>query len=346
MMDDKKFDELLTNSLNEEEKMPEKINQLFSKFEMEVKEMEENKARTEQMKKINKENKRMKRASIVAALLGLFGACGIAYATVVPQEWKNSLTSLVNNYFGVHLNEEQLEHSGVQEKTFESIIESEKSDAEKYSVLLDPDLYIETDGTRYVLIESNYEQYDFFGGDNQNDKIILEKFDKPIEIKIGIANTIFMQQLDLEMTVLDENGNVKERKEPTIEEVLEYQNKQLKDNWDLHYHGEDGRTYNDLFVKITGMTVMNGNNTTDEDYNNFARAKKIKVTFNNEKEEIINLQDSKEAQFIDLEYMQQDISKPINIKVEVLETYEGLTSQDTYIADIQFGITSNILQGR
>ena len=346
MMDNEKFDKTLKNRIDETTEMPEKINQLFSNFEMEVKEMEENKQRAEQTNKIIKENKRMKRASIVAALLGFFGACGIVYATVVPQEWKNNFTSLVNSYFGVELNEDQLDHSGVQEKTFESIIKSEKTDAEKYSVLLDPDLYIESDGTRYVLIESNYEQYDFIGWNNQNDKIILEKYDKPIEIKMGIANTIFMEQLDNEMTILDENNKVIGRKEATIEEALEYQNKQLKDNWDLHYHGEDGRTYNDLFVKITGMTVMNGNNTTDEDYNNFARAKKIKVTFNNEKEEIINLQDSKEAQFIDLEYMQKDISKPIEIKVEVLETYEGATSQDTYIADIQLGITSNIPQGR
>ena len=148
------------------------------------------------------------------------------------------------------------------------------------------------------------------------------------------------------MTILDENNKVIGRKETTMEDLLKYQDNGLKNNWDLHYHGGDGRTYNDVFFKITGMTLMNGNNATDEDYNNFARAKKIKVTFNNEKEEIINLQDSKEAQFIDLEYMQEDISKPINIKVEVLETYEGLTSQDTYIADIQFGITSNIPQGR
>lgn len=53
-----------------------------------------------------------------------------------------------------------------------------------------------------------------------------------------------------------------------------------------------------------------------------------------------------EAQYIDLQYIQEDISKPVEISVEVLETYAGNVSNDIYIADIQFGISSNIPQGR
>ena len=38
--------------------------------------------------------------------------------------------------------------------------------------------------------------------------------------------------------------------------------------------------------------------------------------------------------------------KPVQINIEVLETYKGEKSDDTYIADIQFGMESNIPQAR
>ena len=102
----------------------------------------------------------------------------------------------------------------------------------------------------------------------------------------------------------------------------------------------------ELHFKVTGMLLMNGNNVTEEDYNNNSRAKKIKVTFNDKQEEIINLLDTADAQYIDLEYIHYDISKPVEISVEVLETFKGNLNEDTYMADIQFGISSNIPQGR
>jgi len=47
-----------------------------------------------------------------------------------------------------------------------------------------------------------------------------------------------------------------------------------------------------------------------------------------------------------LQYIHYDISKPVNISVEVLEMYEGKVNNDIYVADVQFGISSNIPQGR
>ena len=79
----------------------------------------------------------------------------------------NDLTSIVNSYFEEKVEEGTLEKSGVQAKTLESIIKAGKENADQYSVLLKPELYIGGDGTEYILINSNYEQYDFIGWDNQ-----------------------------------------------------------------------------------------------------------------------------------------------------------------------------------
>ena len=91
---------------------------------------------------------------------------------------------------------------------------------------------------------------------------------------------------------------------------------------------------------------MNGNNESEDSYIAYDRAKKIKVTANNEKEYIFELKDTNEIQIFDIDYRQNDIKTPVNFKIEVLETYEGEKDADVYISDIQFDITSNILQGR
>lgn len=44
--------------------------------------------------------------------------------------------------------------------------------------------------------------------------------------------------------------------------------------------------------------------------------------------------------------MQNTIETPVNIEIEILDKYNGEKTNDVYISDIQFGITSNIPQGR
>ena len=100
-----------------------------------------------------------------------------------------------------------------------------------------------------------------------------------------------------------------------------------------------------LYFEITGMIIMNGNNTSEDAFYNNSRAKKIKIIFNDEQEKIFELKDTMDIQLIDLQYKQEDISKPIDIKIEVLETYEGEKTKDIYISDIQFGVNSNITHG-
>ena len=99
------------------------------------------------------------------------------------------------------------------------------------------------------------------------------------------------------------------------------------------------------YFALEKMVVMNGNNTSEEDYKNNSRAKKIKVIVNETEEYILELEDTNKAQIFELNYKQKTISKPIDILIEVLEAYSGDESQDIYISDIQFGIISNISMG-
>ncbi len=233
---------------------------------------------------------------------------------------------------------------GVQDNTITELINSEYKEKEKYSQLLDPDVYGLGDSNGGTLIESNYDQYNF-NTENEAIGVPIEKYTNKIIIKMGMINYTCLENLDNINMVLDENGNVLEDKEETIEDALLYQSNEFNNNWDNYYYGKN--EFNEkLYFQITGMTIMNGNNTTEEDYNNYSRAKKIKISFNNETEKIVNLLDTPKVQFIDLSYVQYDISKPVQINIEVLETYKGDKSNDTYIADIQFGIESNIPQTR
>ena len=117
----------------------------------------------------------------------------------------------------------------------------------------------------------------------------------------------------------------------------------MSGNKDYHYDIPKDRKF---YYEIPSMLVMNGNNTSEKDYKNNARAKKIKVTVNEDKEYVFELEDKNAVQVFDIDYKQNTIEKPVNIEVEVLETYAGEKTEDVYIADIQFSIKSNIPQGR
>ncbi len=216
-------------------------------------------------------------------------------------------------------------------------MKSELTDAETYGI---------GDSTEGTLIESNYKQYDwsveYDDVGNEIEKTI-EKYTDNINIKLAKVNYGCLEKLNSELMILDEVGNVIEYKTSTIEDSVKYQFNEFKTNWDNYYYSQE-KFDEELYFEITGMLVMNGNNKSDV-YNDYSRAKKIKIIFDNKQEEIINLKDTQEAQYIKLNYISYDISKPINIDIEVLETYSGTNSEDIYVADIQFGITSNIPQG-
>ena len=235
-----------------------------------------------------------------------------------------------------------------QEETLDNIITSNKENIDDYSQLTNPDIYGIGDSNEGALIETNYKQYDWNLEYDEEGNVIektLKEYKNIIKIKLGKVNYSCLEKLNHKNTIIDEDGMVIERKESSIEETLEYQYNEFNTNWSNYYYREE-EFKGELYFKITGMLLMNGNNLTEEDYCNNARAKKIKITFDGKEEKIIDLADKSDAQFIDLQYIHYDISKPVDISIEVLETYEGNISNNTYISDIQFGISSNIPSGR
>jgi len=324
------------------------VNKLDTSDEFKIKLIE--KIKDDELKKgtikINIKNK----ITALIALLGLLTCTGIAYATVVPEEIRNTINSKISEFFGIESNyNEEIEYeAGIQEETLNSIITSDKENLEDYSQLTDPDIYGIGDSNDGSLMESNYKQYNWnleYDEEGNTIEKSIQKYENIINIKLGKVNYSCLEKLDNKNTTIDKDGNVIEKKESTIEEALEYQYNEFKTNWNEYYYGNE--EFNEqLYFKITGMLLMNGNNLTEENYYNNARAKKIKVTFNGENTKIIYLADTMDAQFIDLQYIHYDISIPVDISIEVLETYEGNVSNNTYIADIQFGISSNIPSGR
>lgn len=333
-MRDEEFDKLLKKQMQDDNHIPENINQLFSDFESEVIKMKKNNTSIKNSFKI---------AQIIAWIAGIIGGCSIVYATIIPTEWKINIANFINTQFGTTISSDEY-NRGVQDKTIEQITSSDKENKEKYSQLLNADTYGIGDDNGGVLIESNYKQYDF-NAKYDEDNIPLKKYSDIIKIKMAMVNYTCLEELDTKNTILDSNGNVIKRTEPTLEQILTYQYDEFTKNWTKYYHNEK-KSNEKLYYKITGMTLINGNNTTNENYSNYSRAKKIKITFDGKNEEIVNLLDSSKAQFIDLSYVKYDISKPIQINIEVLETYKGTKSNDVYIADLQFGIDSNIPMSR
>ena len=293
------------------------------------------KIKEEELKKGVIKMKIKNKITAIIASLGILTCSGIAYATFVPEEIKNTINNKISNFFGIEIShEETVEYNvGVQEETFNEIVESDKENIDNYTELTDPTLYGIGDANGGALIETNYKQYDWnLEYDEEGNPVekTLEKYENIINIKLGRVNYTCLEKFN---------------KEVTLEEFLKYQDNEFKTNWNYYYH--DQEEFNEeLNFKITGMLVMNGNNISEEDYYNNARAKKVKIIFDEKEEKIIELEDKKEAQFIDLEYVHNDISKPVDITIEVLETYDGELNNDIYIADIQFGISSNIPAGR
>ena len=103
---------------------------------------------------------------------------------------------------------------------------------------------------------------------------------------------------------------------------------------------------NNSFCVKRILSIKNGNTESEEEYYNNSRAKKIKVTVNNDKEYIFELEDTNKPQLFDMNVIQNDMSTPMIIDIEVQETYKGLKSDDIYITEIGFGYESGGLGAR
>ena len=193
-------------------------------------------------------------------------------------------------------------------------------------------LYI-GNSTRIVDTESNYKQYEYDSDDEFINGYNIEKYTDIISYKIADFFEAFY---------LDPENN-------TLEESNLYQYFTIKsEHLNPEYKSRLPVDMN-LYREIPYMLVMNGKNTSEQDFKNNARAKKINVLIDGIAEYTFELEDTNAVQVFELNYMdlkEPSLKHPISIKVEVLETYSGEQTNDVYISDIQFAIKSNIPQGR
>lgn len=165
-------------------------------------------------------------------------------------------------------------------------------------------------------------------GKTANEELLNDIFDKYYTMaKVGGAYDDYQNTVEIK-------SNYKQY-ELNKENIIEKYNSKIN----INMYDKGACSIDGIYPKITGMLIMNGNNKKEDDFFYNGRAKKIKVIINNEKEYILDLKDSKEAQLIDLEY-QQSMEGPTNIEIEVIDMYEGKENQDVYISDIQFGLDS------
>lgn len=165
--------------------------------------------------------------------------------------------------------------------------------------------YMMGDHSQLLFEESNYMQY-------INSKSKIEKYNEIINIKLVPVDAWCC-------------GDWMEN---SVEEIAEFQAKEYPQKHNYEQELEFG---------VTGMLIMNGNNISEEEFYNNSRAKHIKITFNGTEERVYELQDNMDIQLFTIDYVQTDISKPIDIEIEVLDSYNGKISDDIYISDIQFG---------
>lgn len=178
------------------------------------------------------------------------------------------------------------------------------------------------DSTEIVDWTSNYARYCYPDNENNN---LTSKYTKKILYDIADFDELYYEGY------YDLNTLVKSQ----------YNKLVVKKDYEHFKNVPDS-----FYYIIPNMIIMNGNNESEEEYKNNARAKKVKITINNEKTYIFDLKDTNRVQVFELGYKQDSIEKPVHIETEVVEKYKGEKTEDVYISDIQFGIESNIPQGR
>jgi len=279
---------------------------------------------------------------ILTIIIVILICTGFIYAKLDEQEKKNEIVSQNTNK--LEQIESEYEEENREEVNEEEIIKNElnegfvdySNDTENLEDEVGETIKPENSLEYSILKEYDYSGYKnycteyMFRGDSAAWEVVENNYDSSNNIKIGK----YTNPIEYKVAVLNESAEYDDSM--TLDEKVTKMWNAIKDD----------EFYNTDKYKVNGISIMNGNNNGEEDYYNNARAKKIKVTINNEEEHIFELIDTNSPQVFELGIAQQDISKPMEITVEVLEIYSGRTSDNIYINEIGFGIETGGLGAR
>ncbi len=130
-------------------------------------------------------------------------------------------------------------------------------------------------------------------------------------------------------------------KDDELKRKLLIQEYNLKNNL-CHYEDTNNIEY---YYEIKSLLI----NKCVNDSLNLNDAKIIKVEINEDYEANFYLKNV-DKQLLHIDYMQNDITKPVSLKLSVLEEYENIESGDIYKEECDYQvipiINSNIPQGR
>jgi len=119
------------------------------------------------------------------------------------------------------------------------------------------------------------------------------------------------------------------------------------------YNTEGGRTGTEItkdnissyYSEINQIAIINGYAKDDTLWENNNRVKKLKLTIDDTNQFILELEDTKDLQLFDINYKNDNITKKINMKFEILEVYQGEKYDDTCITSIYLSGGSNVKWG-
>lgn len=119
------------------------------------------------------------------------------------------------------------------------------------------------------------------------------------------------------------------------------------------YNNEGGRdgtkitkdNISNYYSEVNQVAIINGYAKNDKLWKNNNRVKTLKLTIDDTKQYILELEDTKDLQLFDINYKNDNITKKINMKFEILEVYPGEKYDDTCITSIYLEGGSNIRWG-
>lgn len=183
------------------------------------------------------------------------------------------------------------------------------------------------DGTAWIIKESNYPIF----GENYTTEEPTE-YHGPILIRAAVIDECASEKMQEKDDLAKMSRNQVEVWNEAHENLIGSGAFNVPSARDLEYH-------------LTGLLIMNGNNKSEDDFANYARAKNIRVTVGDKSEEY-ELRDTMDVQLINFDYVQKGVVKPLNVKIEVIDSYEGNEFKDIYLSDIELGMDFNGSHGR
>ncbi len=98
----------------------------------------------------------------------------------------------------------------------------------------------------------------------------------------------------------------------------------------------------DYYYHLEGFYIVNGFAKNESLWEANSRVKKIKLAINDTKEYIVDLEDTRAIQYIDVDYKINNIVEPIKVVAEILEVYEGDKYEDTALSLFEPDYETNI----